>query len=285
TEAAHAVRLGAEGCGLLRTEFLFQERRRAPTAAEQAREYQAVADALGKRPLVIRLLDAGGDKPMACIALPREANPLLGLRGLRVSFRHPELLDQQLAAILRTDMPAGRRVLLPLVTDPAEIRRVRERLVAVREALGVDAPAQVGAMIETPASVALADAIAREADFLSIGSNDLAQYTLALDRAHPELGAAFDHLHPAVLRQVAAVIAAAGEAHVSVCGGLASDPDAVPLLLGLGVRTLSVVPSVIPGLKARVACLTLAGCRALAAAALAAEGARSVRRLVGEGPA
>src|SRR5690606_15725229 len=190
----------------LRTEFLFQHRPRAPSADEQAREYQAIADALAPRPLVIRLLDVGGDKPIDCLRLPREENPLLGLRGLRVSFRHPELLREQLAAILRTRVPGGRRVLLPMVTEPGEIRRVREMLAEAAESVGVREPVHIGAMIETPASVALADAIAREADFLSIGSNDLGQYTLALDRAHPDLAATFDHLHPAVLRQVAAVV-------------------------------------------------------------------------------
>lgn len=279
-EAAHAVQSGAEGCGLLRTELLFQQRRRAPTVDEQAREYQAIADALAPRPLVIRLLDVGGDKPIPCLPLPHEDNPLLGLRGLRVAFRHPEILRDQLAAILRTEIPGGRRVLLPMVNEPGDVRRVRELLAEAGDAPDRAGRVLLGAMIETPASVALADQIAREADFLSIGSNDLAQYTLALDRTHPELGAAFDHLHPAVLRQIVAVVAAAGERSVSVCGALASDSAAVPVLIGLGVRTLSAVPNAIPELKALIGALTVAECEALAAAALAEDDAHGVRRVL-----
>lgn len=279
-EAEHAVRSGAEGCGLLRTELLFQQRRRAPTVDEQAREYQAIADALAPRPLVIRLLDVGGDKPIPCLPLPREDNPLLGLRGLRVGFRHPEILRGQLAAILCTEIPGGRRVLLPMVNEPGDIRRVRELLAEAGAAADRAGRVLLGAMIETPASVALADSLAREADFLSIGSNDLAQYTLALDRTHPELGAAFDHLHPALLRQIAAVVAAAGERSVSVCGALASDRAAVPVLIGLGVRTLSAVPNAIPELKALIRTLTVAECEVLAAAALAEDDAHGVRRVL-----
>jgi phosphocarrier protein FPr/phosphocarrier protein len=278
-EAVNAVGLGAEGCGLLRTEFLFQHRAAAPTADEQASEYQAIADALSPRPLVIRLLDAGGDKPIAYLPLPREENPLLGLRGLRVSFRHPELLRDQLDAILRTEAGSGCRILLPMVTEPGDVRRVREMIADIARERP-EAHVAVGAMIETPAAVALANAIARESDFLSIGSNDLAQYTLAIDRAHPELGRAFDCLHPAVLRQIAAVVDAAGDCSVSVCGALASDPDAVPLLIGLGVKTLSAVPNVIPELKALVGALSLAECRQLAAEALSEEDAAGLRRVV-----
>lgn len=275
-EASNAVRCGAEGCGLLRTEFLFQHRAAAPTVGEQAAEYRAIAEALAPRPLVIRLLDAGGDKPIPYLRLPREENPLLGLRGLRVGLRYPQLLRDQLAAILSAANGADVRVLLPMVTEPGEIRRVRE-LIAEDEAGG---PISIGAMIETPASVALADAIAREADFLSIGSNDLAQYTLAVDRAHPVLGRAFDSLHPAVLRQIAHVCEAAGGAKVSVCGALASDPAAVPLLVGLGVRTLSAVPDVIPELKALLRAVSLAECRELAAAALEQNDAAGLRSVV-----
>lgn len=278
-EAEEAVRCGAEGCGLLRTEFLFQHRAAAPRVDEQAAEYRAIADALAPRPLVIRLLDAGGDKPIPYLRLPREDNPLLGLRGLRVGFRYPELLRDQLAAILRAADGADVRVLLPMVTEPGEVRRVRAMIAEIAgDGAGGNIP--VGTMIETPASVALAGAIAREADFLSIGSNDLAQYTLAVDRGHPELGRAFDWLHPAVLAQIAAVCAATGGRSVSVCGALASDPIAVPLLIGLGVRTLSAVPDVIPELKALVRVSSLEECRELAARALEQGDAAGLRRVL-----
>ena len=170
-----------------------------------------------------------------------------------------------------------------MITEAAEIRRVRELLQGLAAPLGVALP-QIGAMVETPASALLAANIAAEVDFLSIGTNDLTQYTLAMDRGHAELAPRIDGLHPAVLRLIAQV-GAAGEKQgklVAVCGGLASDPVAAPVLLGLGVRELSVVPSLIPALKARVSALTLAGCRDLAARSLTLESAEAVRSLVRE---
>ena len=280
-EARDAVGLGAEGCGLLRTELLYLDRRSAPDEDEQADRYQAIAKALGNRPLVIRTLDVGGDKPLPYLPLPAEENPLLGLRGLRACLQFPEILETQLAAILRVVPPSQCRVLLPMVTEPAEIRSVRRLLDSLVAARGLRTGVPVGAMIETPASVALADAIAREADFLSIGSNDLAQYTLAMDRSHPVLASRFDHFHPAVLRQIAAVCEAGANAsrNVSVCGALASEPAAVPILLGLGVRTLSVVPTVLPELKALIRRLTLAACEETASRVLATEDAAVARRI------
>lgn len=279
-DTARAVEAGAEGCGLLRTEFLFQGRSAAPSVAEQAAVYQAIADALAPRPLVIRLLDAGGDKVMPWLPLPAEDNPLLGLRGLRALFRFPELLRDQLAAILRVESASECRILLPMVTEAGEIARVRTIVDELRGSSGKAVP--VGAMIETPAAVALAGSVARAADFLSIGTNDLAQYTLAMDRTHPELAAAFDYFHPAVLHQVAAVCEAAADngREVSVCGALASEPAAAPVLIGLGVRTLSAVPAMIPELKHRIRSLSFDACRGLARDALAQEDARDLRRLV-----
>jgi phosphocarrier protein FPr/phosphocarrier protein len=278
-DAVNAVESGAEGCGLLRTEFLFQNRRAAPSEDEQAAEYQAIADALAPRPLVIRLLDAGGDKSLPYLRLPREENPLLGLRGLRALFGSPELLRDQLAAILRVESAGGCRILLPMVTEAGDVRRVRA---IVDELAGGRAQVAVGAMVETPSSVALAHSIARAADFLSIGTNDLAQYTLAMDRTHPVLAGTFDHFHPAVLHQIAAVCEAAEAAgcDVSVCGALASDVCAAPVLIGLGVHTLSAVPGVIPELKAAVRSLSFGTCRELAREALAQEDAASLRRCV-----
>ncbi|MEX2125862.1 MAG: phosphoenolpyruvate--protein phosphotransferase [Woeseia sp.] len=283
-EAEMAVESGAEGCGLLRTEFLFQNRTAAPSEDEQAAEYQAIADALGGRSLVIRTLDAGGDKPIAYLPLPPEENPLLGLRGLRATLRFPDLLREQLAAILRVHPASQCRILLPMITEPREIRTVRKIVDALASERQLQARVALGAMIETPASVVLVDAIAREADFLSIGTNDLAQYTLAMDRTHPELARTFDFFHPAVLRQIAAVCNAAESPgrSVSVCGALASDLQAAPVLLGLGVRTLSAVPNVIPELKALIRKLSLASCRDLARAALAQDSAPGLRRLADE---
>lgn len=279
-DAVKAIESGAEGCGLLRTEFLFQDRTVAPSVTEQAAAFRAIADALAPRPLVIRLLDAGGDKALPYLPLPTEANPLLGLRGLRALFRFPGLLRDQLTAILQVESASECRILLPMVTEAGEIGRVRA---IVEELAGRSGKkVAVGAMIETPAAVALARSIARAADFLSIGTNDLAQYTLAMDRTHPDLAGAFDYFHPAVLYQVAAVCEAAAEngRGVSVCGALASEPAAAPVLIGLGVQTLSAVPATIPELKHRIRSLSFAACRDLARDALAQEDAGALRRLV-----
>jgi multiphosphoryl transfer protein len=282
-DAQLAVSQGAEGCGLLRTEFLFLDRASAPAEEEQLRCYQEVARVLAGRPLIIRTMDIGGDKPIPYLPLPPEENPALGLRGIRTSLWRPDLFDAQLRALLRVE-PAGQcQVLLPMITEPAEVRRVRARLADLAASLGVAVP-RLGAMIETPSSAMLADGIAREVDFLSIGTNDLTQYTLAMDRGHAELAPRIDALHPAVLALIERV-GAAGQKHgrlVAVCGGLASDPVAAPVLVGLGVRELSVVPASIPMLKTRLATLTLDACRKLAAQALTQDCAEDVRRLARE---
>ncbi|HEY2274012.1 MAG TPA: phosphoenolpyruvate--protein phosphotransferase [Steroidobacteraceae bacterium] len=288
-EATAAVRNGAEGCGLLRTEFLFLERDSAPDEAEQRAAYQKIADALGGRPLTIRTLDAGGDKPIAYLPQPREENPALGLRGVRTSLANPALLRTQLRAILGVRPLEQCRILLPMITDAAEVAAVRALLAELRAELSVPHAIAVGVMIETPASAVLADRLVADADFLSIGTNDLTQYTLAMDRGHPLLASRLDALHPAVLRliETAARAAASSGRMVAVCGGLASEPLAAPLLVGLGVHELSAVAAVIPELKAYLSRMTLAGCRALAQQALAADDAAAVRalarRALGEG--
>jgi phosphocarrier protein FPr/phosphocarrier protein len=277
-EAALAVAQGAEGCGLFRTEFLYLDRTEAPSEAEQRAAYQAAAGGLGDRPLTIRTLDAGGDKPLAFAPAPPEPNPALGLRGLRASLRQPELLRDQLTAILGVQGPGERRILLPMVADLEDLRAARRVLESLAAA---GAHPKLGVMIETPASALLADQLAAEADFLSIGTNDLTQYVLAMDREHPELAARLDGLHPAVLRLIAlcAEKAAAHGRPVSVCGGLASDPLAAPLLVGLGVRGLSAAPAAVPAVKARLARLDLATCAAAAQAALQLASAAEVRAL------
>ena len=280
-EAQAAVRNGAEGCGLLRTEFLFLDRLTPPTEAEQSAEYQKIADALGARPLTIRTLDAGGDKPIAYLPLPEEENPALGLRGVRTSLAFPELLRTQLRAVLAVRGPAECRLLLPMINDVEEIQAVRAMLDELCRELGRAEPISVGVMIETPAAAVLAERIAAVADFLSIGTNDLTQYTLAMDRGHPQLAARLDALHPAVLRLIARTAEGAGThgSHAAVCGGLASEPLAAPLLVGLGVQELSAVPAVIPQLKARIQSVSLSDCRALAQEALEQESAAAVRAL------
>src|SRR5205085_724453 len=213
-----AVQKGAGGCGLLRTEFLYLERREPPDEDEQAGEYQRIATALGGRPLNIRTMDIGGDKPIPYLPLPEEDNPALGLRGLRTSLAFPELLRTQLRAILRLRSPQV-RILLPMVNELGELRVARAMLRECASELGLDSMPPLGVMIETPAAALLATQLLREADFASIGTNDLSQYTLAIDRGHPELSARLDALHPAVLRLVGSVVAA-GEMRgreVAVC--------------------------------------------------------------------
>jgi multiphosphoryl transfer protein len=265
-DAAAAVANGAEGCGLLRTEFLFIDRETAPDESEQLAAYQGIAAALQGRPLILRLMDVGGDKPLRYLPLPAEENPALGLRGIRTALARPDLLRTQLRAALKVK-PAGLvRLLIPMVTDVAEITAVRaviDELLADLEAKG---PVELGAMVETPAAALMASALIREVDFLSIGSNDLTQYTLAMDRGHPELAGRTDALHPAVLKLVAAAASAGVAAGklVAVCGGVAADRLAVPILLGLGVRELSVVPAAIPAIKRQVRALRISDCRELA---------------------
>ena len=281
-DAAKAAAQGAEGCGLLRSEFLFLERTTAPSEAEQTEQYQHIAQALGGKPLVIRTLDVGGDKPLAYLPLPREENPVLGLRGVRVSLRHPELMRAQLRAILRVKPEGVCRVLVPMITSAHELRAVRVMLDEERQALGVKTPVSLGAMIEVPVAALLADKLAAEADFLSIGTNDLTQYGLAMDRGNPHVAADLDGLHPGVLRLVERTVEGARKhaRPVAVCGGIASDPRAAPLLIGLGVDELSVSPSVIPSHKALIRTLSLSQCVDVARQALELESGDEVRALV-----
>ena len=281
-EAEAAVSAGAEGCGLLRTEFLFIDRDHAPSEEDQLNIYQGIANALGGKPLVLRLMDVGGDKPLNYLPLPPEENPALGLRGIRTALRHPELLRTQLRAALRVTPSGVVRILLPMITDATEVRTVREIVNELQTQLGLRAPVEIGAMIETPAAALTAKHIVATADFLSIGSNDLTQYALAMDRGHPELARRIDALHPAVLELIALATSAGERAGklVAVCGGMAADPAAVPILIGLGVRELSVVPAAIPSLKRQVRDLDVRECAVLAARALEAESAADVRALV-----
>ncbi|MBB4610049.1 phosphoenolpyruvate--protein phosphotransferase [Sphingomonas yabuuchiae] len=270
-DAEAAVAEGAEGCGLLRTEFLFLERATAPTRDEQARDYQAIADALGDRPMIVRLLDVGGDKPAPYMDLPVEENPALGLRGIRVSLADPRLLEDQVAAILAVRQPC--RIMAPMIASLSELEAVR----AVVERHG--RKAEVGVMIETPAAAISADILARKADFFSIGTNDLTQYTLAMDRGNAAVAAGVDGLHPAVLRLIGTTCdgAARHDTPVGVCGSLAADRLAVPILLGLGVSELSVPPARVAAIKALVGTLDMVKCRAAAIAALALPSAAAVR--------
>jgi phosphocarrier protein FPr/phosphocarrier protein len=280
-DAELAVRNGAEGCGLLRTEFLFLDRATPPSEDEQLRAYAAIAEAFDGRPVIVRTLDVGGDKPAPYLDLTPEENPALGVRGVRVSLRRPQMLREQLRAILRVRPEGQCRIMAPMVTSVAEIAAVRDLLREAAAETGHTAPVALGVMIETPAAAATADLFAAQVDFISIGTNDLAQYALAMDRGNPALAAEVDALHPAVLRllRLAAEGAARHGRPIGVCGGLASDPAAVPILLGLGVTELSVTPVRVAATKALIRTLDMAGCRELAARACDQSSAATVRAL------
>jgi phosphoenolpyruvate-protein phosphotransferase len=280
-EAKAALGAGAEGSGLLRTEFLFLDRETPPDEDEQTQCYREIAEALEGRPLVIRLLDIGGDKAAAYLPMAAEENPALGVRGVRLALRHPELLRAQLRAILRASPAGGCSVMVPMVSRLAELRAVRAALDDARRELGVAARVDLGVMIETPAAAMMADQLAGEADFLSIGTNDLTQYALAMDRGNPELAGEVDSLDPAVLRLIAQTCEG-GSRHalgVSVCGALAGDVAAIPILIGLGVGKLSMATAAIPEAKALIRTLSIGACRALAVQALALPSAAEVRAL------
>ncbi|MDG2528898.1 phosphoenolpyruvate--protein phosphotransferase [Caulobacter endophyticus] len=280
-DALAAVANGAEGSGLLRTEFLFLDRDTPPDEDEQARQYQAVASALDGRPLIIRTLDVGGDKAAPYLPIPTEENPALGLRGVRVSLWRPHLLKTQIRAILRVKPLGQCRIMVPMVASLAELRAVRAVLDEAKREMGVAERIELGVMIETPAAAMTADLIAAEADFLSVGTNDLTQYVLAMDRGNPELAARIDALHPAVLRMIDQTCKGAARhgRWVGVCGGLASDLVAVPVLLGLGVTELSATAAVVPEVKALVRRLSLPACRDLAAKTLDLTSPEAVRDL------
>ncbi|MCQ6257042.1 phosphoenolpyruvate--protein phosphotransferase [Pseudomonas sp. Q11] len=279
-EAAQALANGADGVGLLRTEFLFVNRHTAPDEKEQRQAYQAVLDAMGDKPVIIRTIDVGGDKQLDYLPLPAEANPVLGLRGIRLAQVRPELLDQQLLALLQIRPLKRCRILLPMVTEVDELLHIRQRLDALGAELGLDERPQLGVMIEVPAAALLAEQLAEHADFLSIGTNDLSQYTLAMDRDHAGLATRVDALHPALLRLIAQTCIGAAKhgRWVGVCGALASDPLATPVLVGLGVRELSVSPPQIGEIKERVRQLDAVKCACLSAELLNLGSAAAVRQ-------
>ncbi|MGF6443117.1 phosphoenolpyruvate--protein phosphotransferase [Paraburkholderia youngii] len=278
-DANAAVDNGADSVGLLRTELLFIHRPAAPSADEHRHSYQAIVDALRGRSAIIRTLDVGADKEVDYLTLPPEPNPALGLRGVRLAQVRPDLLDDQLRGLLAVRPIGAVRILLPMVTDAGELIRIRKRIDELAREAGSTEPVEVGVMIEVPSAALLADQLAQHADFLSIGTNDLTQYTLAMDRCQPHLAAQADGLHPAVLRLIAATVEGAAKhgKWVGVCGALAGDPLAMPLLVGLGVTELSVDPVSVPGIKARVRTLDYQLCRQRARDALALDSAQAVR--------
>jgi phosphoenolpyruvate-protein phosphotransferase len=280
SETEQAMTHGGEGVGLLRSEFLYLDRNHAPSHDEQASTYSAIARALGPaRSLVVRTLDVGGDKPLAYVPMASEANPFLGMRGIRLCLERPQLLRDQFKAILSSAGQARLHIMLPMVTQLSELRLARQMLEEEALALGLNELPKLGIMIEVPAAALMADLFAPQVDFFSIGTNDLTQYTLAMDRDHPRLASQADSFHPSVLRLIAGTVKAA-HAHgkwVGVCGAMASETLAVPLLLGLGVDELSVSVPLIPAVKAAVREVDLVDCQAIAQQVLGLESAEQVR--------
>ncbi|WP_426159277.1 phosphoenolpyruvate--protein phosphotransferase [Pseudomonas sp. TSRC2-2] len=279
SEAADAFANGADGVGLLRTEFLFVDRQTAPDVEEQRSSYQAVLDNMGDRSVIIRTIDVGGDKQLEYLPLPAEANPVLGLRGIRLAQARPEILDRQLRALLQIRPLRRCRILLPMVTEVDELLQIRQQVDALCVELNITERPEIGVMIEVPAAALQAEQLAEHADFLSIGTNDLSQYTLAMDRDHAGLAARVDALHPALLRLIAMTCegAAVHKRWVGVCGALASDPLATPVLIGLGVTELSVSPVQIGEIKDRVRQLHEAECQRLSRDLLKLSSAAAVR--------
>jgi phosphocarrier protein FPr len=284
SEAEAAVKGGAEGIGLMRTEFLFLQRDTPPGEDEQVMAYETILRAMNGLPVILRTLDIGGDKEAPYLSMPAEQNPFLGVRGLRLCLQRQDLFRTQLRAIFRASRLGPVRLMFPMVTTPDELAQARAISEEVRRDVGAE-PVEIGIMIEVPAAVVMADQFAREVDFFSIGTNDLTQYVLAMDRMHPVLAPQADGLNPAVLRMVRQTVEAARKAGIWVgaCGGIAGDPAGAMLLAGLGVTELSVgIPS-IAAIKALLRGLSMKRLEELARRALDCRSAAEVRTLVGGG--
>ncbi len=280
--------MGAEGIGLYRTEYPFMVMKKIPTEEEQYQIYRKIVEEAAGLPVTFRTLDAGGDKPIASLDLmPHEANPFLGYRSIRLCLAQPELLEVQLRALLRSSAHGPVRILIPMISGVEEILQVKVILKKVSDQLKnentpFNSAVPIGIMIEVPSAVHLAPVLIRHVDFFSIGTNDLIQYTLAVDRNNERVAAFFEPLHPAILNsiwQVARVANGAGKP-VGVCGEMAGDPLLTPLLVGLGVSQLSMIPNSILHVKSVIRQIRYSEGEALAEAALKASTAAEVRKLL-----
>lgn len=286
-EAKRLAASGAEGVGLLRSEYLFFNRNQLPSEEEQFQAYKQLLLAVPHQRVVVRTLDVGGDKQLASLQLPEEPNPFLGLRGLRVSLAYPHLFTTQLRALLRASAYGELAIMFPLVSTVAEFRQAQrmvdaERVRLKKAGVQVNDQVEVGAMVEVPALVTMADQLARYADFFSIGTNDLVQYLFAVDRGNARVANLYQTLHPAVLRAVKTAIDAAHVEGkwVSLCGEMAAIPLAAPLLMGMGLDEFSVPPERILGLRATIHGLRVRKLQPLVHQALAASSGAQVKALV-----
>jgi len=282
------VKFGAEGVGMLRTEFLYLDRPELPDEDEQFETFAEIAQTLVGGPLILRTLDAGADKLLPGVPMSPEANPFLGVRGIRVGLERPELLRPQLRAALRAAARYPVKLMMPMVATLGELRETRRMLDEARADLGIDAEMELGITLEVPAAAVLADQLAAELDFFSLGTNDLTQYTMAAERGNARLAALLADPQPAVLRLVRTIVTAAHagtrpdgrpRCWVGICGEMAGDTASAILLTGLGVDELSVSPRLVPELKAVLRSVTLADAQAAAEQALVAPDAATAREI------
>ncbi len=281
-EALSAAENGADGLGLVRTEFLFFQGKEPPSEERQFMLYQNIAAALHGKPVTLRTLDVGGDKPVPYMPLPPEENPIVGLRGVRNYSVYRDIFLSQIRAMLRVQPAGAVRIMLPMVTFVDELLEYKKIIAQEKEILGITAPVELGIMVEVPSAALMAAQFAAHADFFSLGTNDLTQYTLAIDRGHKTLCARADHLHPSVLKLIALTCQGAQKHHrpVAVCGAMAGDQQAVPLLIGLGVTELAVGANAIAQIKAQVRTLDKTHCAQVAQQACEMESAAQVRQLI-----
>jgi phosphoenolpyruvate-protein phosphotransferase len=285
--AREAVENGAEGVGLLRTEFLYLNEAQPPPEEKQRALYQAIFEALAGWPVIVRTLDIGGDKPPSYLPFKPELNPFLGWRAIRICLDLPELFKTQLRAVLRAAVGHDARLMFPMISSLEELRCAREVLEQAKaeltaEGLAFAPDVPVGIMVETPAAAVLVDVLAEAADFFSLGTNDLTQYTLAVDRGNAQVAGLFQPLHPAVLRLVKQTIDA-GHARgrwVGMCGEMAGMLKAIPILVGLGLDELSMAPRAIPAAKHLLSQLSSERAAGIAAEALAQGTAAGVEALM-----
>lgn len=266
-EAQQAMKYGADGVGLFRSEFLFMDRDALPTEDEQFEAYRTAAQTMAGKPLIIRTLDVGGDKKLPTLELPHEDNPFLGFRAIRMTLSHPEIFRPQLRAILRAAAYGDVRVMFPMIGSMDQLREAKALLREQEQTLQAEGvptgSVKVGMMVEIPAAAVLAEEFAKEVDFFSIGTNDLTQYTLAVERGNAAVAHLYAPEHPAVLRLIAMTAQAAAERHIpcGMCGEAAGDPKLAPAFVGMGVNELSMSPRRVPAVRKLLSGLTMDECR------------------------
>ena len=274
---------GAEGVGLFRTEYLYINREHPPTEEEQYQAYRQVAAAMKPNPVVIRTLDLGGDKLLSSLAIPQEMNPFLGWRAIRYCLQQEDVFHAQLRAILRASAEGNVKIMYPMISGLDELNQANAFVAQAKqqlrqEGIAFDEKIELGAMIETPSAAIIADALSKRVQFFSLGTNDLIQYTLAVDRMNEKIAHLYEPTHPAIMRLIKQTVSAAQKHNVwvSVCGEMAGDPTLTPLLIGLGVDELSAAPAVLPQLKYLIRRLKLSDTQELAAFALECESATEI---------